>query len=104
MKEILQRLEDGLCKIATSELSIISFVPLTIVIQWTYTALKFCYIHPDGVENQTFLQLRICDDSEKGKELFIERGKTEESLKVCMYKTHYRLLYAILHNLAEDFI
>ena len=55
------------------------------MIQYVYTALKLCYVHPDGVESQSVLQLRICDGSEKRKEVLIEPAKTEDSFKVYIY-------------------
>lgn len=40
-----------------------------------HAALKFCFVHPDGVESQSLLQLHVHGDSEKGKEVFIEQIK-----------------------------
>ena len=42
---------------------------------YVHAALKFCYVHPNGVESQSLLQLRVCGDSEKGKDVFIEQAK-----------------------------
>ena len=42
---------------------------------YIHAALKFCYIHPDGLESQSLLQLRVQSDSENGKEVFIEQIK-----------------------------
>ena len=42
---------------------------------YVHAALKFCYVHPNGVESHFLLQLQVCGDSEQGKEVFIEQAK-----------------------------
>ena len=57
-------------------------------INYVHAALKFCYVHPDGVESQSLLQLRVHGDSDKSKEVFIEQLKGSVKVYLLLYTPH----------------
>ena len=57
-------------------------------INYVHAALKFCYVHPDGVESQSLLQLQVHGDSDKSKEVFIEQVKGSVKVYLLLYTPH----------------